>query len=130
MPKKETNASDSLARLARFQTASGGAKGPLPKDAAEFLRRQSKTVRWYRIDPSVRTRPWLVAAIKKANGDSAALTASIVARLQNAPTEQNLTDAQVILNELTRTPEGAEGAAHQLTDDNIELITRLSGKQG
>ena len=130
MPKEDPIRPGALPQLARFQTASGGARGALPPDAVEFLRRQSSAVRRYHLDPSLRTRPWLNVAIKNANGDDAALTAEIIARVQSDLTEQTLTDAQSILNELSRRPEGAQAIARHLDDATIEAIIRLSGKKG
>lgn len=110
-----------------LETRSGGATTPPPAEAVEFAKRQR--VRRSTVNPDVRTRAWLNNAMSTSNNDYDAFVTKVIAYLRRAINEQSLSEAQAVLNELSRTPEGAAAVQKQLTHENLALAIKISKGQ-
>jgi hypothetical protein len=90
------------------------------------MQARAKAVRHLSADPTVRTRPWLLDAIKNANGNLESIVAATGKYLAKGVNEQTLLDAQAVLNEISRTAEGSAIVRKMLTKDDVTRIANLS----
>jgi hypothetical protein len=108
------------------ESASGGPAQKPPEHVARFMEARAKSVRHLKVDPNVRTRPWFVEATKDTSQKLESVVAATGKYLAKGANEQNLSDAQAVLNEISRTAEGSALVRKLVTKDNIARIANLS----
>ena len=113
----------------RAETKAGGADVAPPAEATAFVKAQTQRVRVVSVDPAIRTRPWFNNAMTTSNNDYSAFVGKLAAQLQRGVNEQSLTEAQAVLNEISRTPEGAAAVQKQFTSDVIAQLIKTSKGQ-
>lgn len=107
-------------------TASGAAPTPAPAEAVAFANRQAAAVRFYTVDPKVRMLGWVNDAMTQSKENLDTFIQTTMTQLSKGINEQTLTVTQVVLNELSRTPEGAAAVRRQLTAPAIAKIILAS----
>jgi hypothetical protein len=119
---------DQTARIAPngLTTASGAAPTPAPKEAVAFAAQQAKAARFYTVDPKVRMLPWFNDAMTQSKENLDTFIQTTMAQMNKGINEQSLTIAQVVLNELSRTPEGSAAVRRQLTAPAIAKVILAS----
>ena len=107
-------------------TESGASPTPAPPEAVAFANKQAAAVRFYTIDPKVRMLPWLNDAMNQSKNNLDTFIQTTVTQLKKGINAQTLTTAQVVLNELSRTPEGSAAVRRQMTAPAIAQIILAS----
>jgi hypothetical protein len=103
-------------------TASGAAPTPAPAEAVAFANKQAAAVRHYTVDPNVRMLGWVNDAMTQSKENLDTFVQTTMTQLSKGINEQTLTTTQVVLNELSRTPEGAAAVRRQVTAPAIAKI--------
>jgi hypothetical protein len=107
-------------------TASGAAPTPAPAEAVAFANKQANAVRLYTVDPKVRMLGWFNDAMTQSKENLDTFVQATMTQLNKGINEQSLTTAQVVLNELSRTPAGSAAVRRQLTAPAIAKIILTS----
>jgi len=111
-----------------METGSGGPVARMPDHVRHFIETRKRTVRRYRIDPELRLRPWFNRAIKNANGNIEAFVNEVAEHLAYGVNEQTITEAQRVLNEVSRTEAGA--AAVRKVATKASLLRLINASKG
>jgi alkylhydroperoxidase/carboxymuconolactone decarboxylase family protein YurZ len=125
---RETNFWSPAERLMPLplETGAGGLATTDTAEAVAFAQKQASAVRRYSVSPEVRTRSWLIVAMTKSNGHADALLKSLIAQVKRGVNAQSITEAQAVLNELNKTPQGTEAVRRNVNVDMMKLLNNLS----
>jgi hypothetical protein len=111
------------------ESKAGGPAAKPSADVTKFLETQQRAVRRHKFNPDLRTRPWFNQAAKETEGKPDAFVAKAVEQLARGVNEQSIIEAQDVLNEVSRTPEGTIAVQKQATKANVlRLITMSKGR--
>jgi hypothetical protein len=108
------------------ETKAGGPAGKPAAEVTKFLETQQRTVRRHAINPDLRMRPWFNQAAKDTEGKIDAFVAKVVEQLAKGVNEQRILEAQDVLNEVSRTPEGTAAVQKQATKANVLRLIAIS----
>jgi hypothetical protein len=126
--QQSTAGRDFLKPLAAESKAGGPASKP-SAEVTKFLETQQRSVRRHAFNPDLRMRPWLNQAAKGTDGKIDDFVAKVVEQLARGVNEQSIVEAQDVLNEVSRTPEGTAAIRKQATKANVlRLITTSKGR--
>ena len=115
--------------LQREETKAGGAADAPPAEALAFVKLAAARARIRVVNPETRNRPWFANAASTSDKNLDTFVGKLIAQLRRALNEQSFTEAQDVLNELSRTPEGAAAVQKQLTKENLALAIKISKGQ-
>jgi hypothetical protein len=108
------------------ESKSGGPANKPGADVTKFLETQQRAVRRHKFNPDLRMRPWFNQAIKDTEGKIDAFVEKAVEQLTKGVNEQSIIEAQDVLNEVSRTPEGTVAVQKQATKANLLRLINFS----
>lgn len=124
--QQSTAASGNPLRPINAESKSGGPAAARPAEVTKFLETQQRAVRVHKFNPDLRMRPWFNQAIKDTDGKIDAFVGKAVEQLAKAVNEQSIVEAQDVLNEVSRTPEGTVAVQKQATKANLLRLINFS----
>ena len=119
-------ASGNPLRPIHAELKSGGPAGKPSAEATKFLEAQQRAVRRHKFNPDLRMRPWFNQAIKDTEGKIDAFVDKAVEQLTKGVNEQSIIEAQDVLNEVSRTPEGTVAVQKHATKANLLRLINFS----
>jgi hypothetical protein len=108
------------------ESKAGGPAAKPTADLTKFLETQQRAVRLHKFNPDLRMRPWFNQAAKDTEGKIDAFVAKAVEQLAKGVNEQSIIEAQDMLNEVSRTPEGTVAVQKQATKANVLRLIAMS----
>lgn len=113
-------------RPIHVETASGGPTTAATPEINAFTTRQAAMIRRVQVDPNLRTRPWVVDAMTNSKENLDTFLEKLIAQIRKGVNEQSLTEAHAVLNEISKTPDGAAAVRRHVTPDNLRLAISMS----
>jgi hypothetical protein len=124
--QQSTAASGNPLRPISAESKSGGPASKPGADVTKFLETQQRAVRRHKFNPDLRMRPWFNQAIKDTEGKIDDFVGKAVEQLTKGVNEQSIVEAQDVLNEVSRTPEGTVAVQKQATRANLLRLINFS----